>query len=152
VIELDFPSGKGPSAYWVLIGALERLLDNEPTHPDLVALKEELASQDPPDRIRVTQLNVALEAGKKRDYISGENATFKKLAAYIKSLRPTHGVVRNTTEKLKKQAADIVWLEQRITVLRSKVAAYVVQNEALRLDLEEAKSDLERFRSKTTVA
>lgn len=153
MIELDFPQGEGPAAYWELIEALERLLDNAPNHPDLVAMKEELAAQDPPDTIRVTQQNVALEAGnKKRDLISGKDARFKKLAAYIKSLRPTHGVVRNTTEKLKKQADDIVWLQQRITVLRSKVAAYAIQNEELRLDLEEAKGDLERFRGRAAAA
>lgn len=120
---LDFPDGEGPRIYIALTDALQRLLNDEPTDPTLLALREE-ADEDGVSRpVPVTQQNVAIEAGKPfwRKHISGEKCTFPKLAAHIVSLRSTHGVSENTTIRLERQAREIAELDQRVRTLRSRV-------------------------------
>lgn len=132
--EIDWSEGENSDAFADYVAAIYRLRRGAPkNHPPFVAIVEEGG------RVPLTQESVALEANRPRSRISGRDADFKKLAAYIKSLRPTHGVSDNTLAKLRRQSAEIAFLEQRVKVYQSRHAAAVITIDALRRDL----SDLE---------
>lgn len=134
---LDFPEEDCPRPYRRLVEALHRLLDGEPTAPELT----EAGGTDGEDaRVLITQTNVAIEAGSRslRKHISGGNCRYPKLAAYILSLRSTHGVTEGTLEKIRRQADLIRQYEQKIRVLRSKVLLAIQEkDEALQLLADE---------------
>ena len=140
--ELDFPEGAGPSAYKDFLAALRRLLDGEPTNPELLAALEEQG------HVQITQDNVALEAGRDRKAIAGKECRYRLLAAYIKKLRSTHGVKPTTTaliHRLQEEARD--W-KHREKVLRSKLAEKTIELDDAKRELAEARSETKRWRQK----
>lgn len=146
--ELDFPDGEGPPIYLALTDALQRLLDDEPTDAVLLALREESDEDGATRPIPVTQRNVAIESGKPfwRKHISGEKCTYPKLAEYILSLRPTHGVSENTTIRLERQAREIAELDQRVRTLRSRVLEAQRSKDVVEADLLDAQEHIVRLK------
>ncbi len=144
---LDFPDGEGPPTYWKLVAALERLLADEPEDPLMRAMREEADEEDIVRPVPVTQKNVAIESGKlsRRKHISGEKCTFPRLAAFILSLRSTHGVSENTTRRLERQSEDIALLDQKVRVLRSRVLAAVAAKDAVEDELADARQQILRL-------
>lgn len=147
---LDYAEGHGPSSYWKLVRALENLLDDQPESEELRARREEADAQGQLHPISITQLNVAIESGSRsrRKLISGEKSSFPKLAAYITSLRSTHGVVANTTERLRRQAEDIATLDQKVRVLRSQVLAALKAKDDAETELREAQDQIARLKKR----
>ncbi len=132
--DIDWSEGENSDAFADYVAAIYRLRRGAPSHhPPFVAIVEEGG------RVPLTQENVALEADRPRSRISGKDADFKGLAAYIKSLRSSHGVSENTLAKLRRQSEEIAFLEQRVKVYQSRHAAAVITIDALRRDI----SDLE---------
>ena len=120
VPELDHPEDECPRPYRRLLDALHRLLDGTPQSPELA---EQMEDADGSHKPLITQTNVAIEAGSPslRKYISGEKCKYPRMAAFIVSLRSTHGVSEGTLEKIRRQAELIARYEQKVRVLRSKV-------------------------------
>lgn len=148
--ELDFPEGSGPALYWALVHALERLLDDAPQSDELRARREDADADGQSSFITITQLNVAIESGSetRRKFISGARCKFPKLAAYIVSLRSTHGVSQNTTDRLKQQAADIARLDQKVRVLRSQVLAAIKAKDDAEAQLLDAQDQIRRLKKR----
>ncbi len=123
VPELDYPEGKGPDTYWMLVQALQNLLDDDPQSPELFDRRHEAGADGETRPIRINQSNVAIESGKlnRRKLIVGEKPTYPKLAKFIADLKPTHGLSENTTERLKRQSEEIATLTQKVRVLRSRM-------------------------------
>lgn len=147
--ELDFPDGEGPPIYVALTEALQRLLDDEPTDPTLRALREEADEHGATRPVPITQKNVAIECGKPfwRKHISGEKSTtYPRLAAYILSLRPTHGVSENTSIRLDRQAREIAELDQRVRTLRSRVLEAQRAKDAVEAELLDAQDHIVRLK------
>lgn len=145
--ELDHPEGSGPKTYWMLVAALQRLLDDEPIDPVIVAMREEAGADGRTRPVPITQLNVAIESGNenRRKFISGTKH-YRKLAEYIVSLRSTHGVSENTTRKLERQAEDIALLDQKVRALRSQVLVAVEARHAAERALLDAEGTIVRLK------
>lgn len=137
--EIDWSEGENSDAFADYVAAIYRLRRGAPNfHRPFVAIVEEGG------RVPLTQESVALEAGRPRSRISGRDADFKRLAAYIKSLRSTHGVSDNTLAKLRRQSEEIAFLEQRVKVYQSKHAAATITASALRRDIRDLEEQLKR--------
>lgn len=140
--DLDFAEGTGPAAYEDFIAALRRLLDGEPTNPELIGLLEEQG------HVQITQDNVALEAGRDRKAIAGKKCRYRLLAAYIRKLRSTHGVKLTTTALIQRLQEEARELKHRERVLRSKLAEKTIELDAAKRELAEARSESQRWRQK----
>jgi hypothetical protein len=140
--ELDFPEDAGPAAYRDFIAALRRLLDGEPTNPQLLGVLEEQG------HVPITQDNVALEAGRDRKAIAGKKSRYPLIAGYIKKLRSTHGVKPTTTALIQRLQEEAREWRHRERVLRSKLAEKVLELDAARREWTEARNESERWRQK----
>lgn len=140
--ELDQSEGKGSEAYQDYVNALSRILANDPEDEELDKWREE------DGRVLATQINVAALAGRKRSRISGAKSDFPILSAFISDLKAEFGVKSTTTERLKRQAADIEILLQRLKVARSRLAEAILNREQLTEELERTRGDLERARAR----
>jgi chromosome segregation ATPase len=122
--------------------ALDRLLNNQPTHPELIEIKEANGF------VPITQDSVAKEARRKRGRIAGPNSDFPQLAQRIKKLRPTHGVSPNTAATLKGLRADIATLQQRLVAARSRLAESALRIEDLTTQLDESQEEIARLKGR----
>lgn len=148
VPELDFPEGKGPDTYWMLVQALQNLLDDDPRSAELFDRRHEADADGETRPIRINQSNIAIESGKlnRRKLILGENPTYPKLAEFVAQLRPTHGVSGNTTERLKRQSEDIATLTQKVRVLRSRMFEAINARNVAEGELLDAQEQIVRLK------
>ena len=140
--ELDQTEGKGSAAYADYYNALRRILADDPEDEELDQFR------DTDGRVRATIMNVATLAGRKPQRLMGKDTPFPKLATYILSLKSEFGVKKTTSDRLKRQAEDIVMLVQRLKAVRSRLAESIIVRDDLTGRLETAREDLERARSK----
>ena len=128
----DGDEDRTPEAYTDFVAALERLIDGTPTDPRLIELLESNG------HVPITQANVASEAQRDRKAISGKACRYPRLAAFIKSLRGTHGVTPSTTALIQRLQAEAREWRHREKVLCSKIAEKTIE-------LHDARRELERL-------
>lgn len=131
---------RSSQAFMDYVKAFIRLLDNQPVNDP------ELCERAGEERIKVTLENVAKEAGRKRSRISGPRSDFAALGAFIKTYRPTHGVLETTTERLAEAARTRARLEHRITVLQSKAAEAHIRVEQLETENRDLRRQIARIK------
>lgn len=148
VPELDYPEGKGPETYWMLVQALQNLLDDDPKSNELFDRRQEANKEGETSPIRINQSNIAIESGKlgRRKLILGEDPTYPKLAAFVAGLRATHGVSVNTSERLKRQSEDIAVLTQKVRVLRSRMFEEINKRSKAEGELLDAQEQIVRLK------
>ena len=129
---------------FALVQAVRNLLDETPTDPELQALLK--AERWLP----ITKFTVEKEAGVDRRRFSGPGSDHPELSDLLKRLKPTHGVLKTTTELIRSQAARIDVLEQRITASRSATAAQITRINALSLELKRANARIKRLKAGET--
>jgi len=147
--ELDYPLGGGTKVYRKLIEATDRLLKGEFEHPDLLGKRDTMSATGEEDpRLPVNVENVVIEAGVDRKALVGKAPRYPKLATFLKrGIKPTHGVAETTTRLIERLQSETREWKNREQVLRSKLAASIIEIEKLRRDKVELEGRLKRVTS-----
>jgi hypothetical protein len=136
---IPWDEGADSEIFANLANAFLRLLRSEPVkHVRFVELVEEGG------RVKITQLNVALEAGEHRQRFE----KYPRLSRLIRTFKPTHGVVETTTTRLNKRAERIRELETMLGLALSKQAEAIVVADDLRAELAAKEAEIQRLKDR----
>jgi DNA repair exonuclease SbcCD ATPase subunit len=140
--DILWDEGGGNEIFEDLANAFLRLLENAPVKSArLVELVEE------GKRVKVTQITIAEEAGQHRQRLQD----YPRLRELIRTFKPTHGTVENTTNKLAKRAAKIEELETLLKLALSRQAEAIALADDLRGEIAAKEAAIARLQARKQV-